>query len=182
MLYTGHDRTHGGGGEVAKRIMVGVNQLEQAIDMSCCERVVLVQRVEISCVRDWRSSDITTRARSIAVPFLNDLQNGGGRERCVVCFDDPGFILLHANCGIITHLAPDFIPMVYGETTVSRHFCVESKEDCPNSSPFITHTKIWWYGVDVDAPTIVRHTSCSAWVRREECERGQQKHTDDGDC
>ena len=75
--------------------------------MSYTERNLLPRRVEVSSVRDWRSSDITARwHRGTVVPFLDDPQSGGGCDHCVVRFYGPRFVLLHANRSIVTKLVP----------------------------------------------------------------------------
>ena len=85
----GHDGTHDGRGGVIEPtfILAEFNLVHPnvAIAMSQGERSVLSRRVEMSGARDWRPSDITARQqRGTAVPFLDDLQSGGGSGRCVV--------------------------------------------------------------------------------------------------
>jgi len=155
-----HDGTHGRRGDIRVALVVSSQHLVDAIVMSHIERCVLARRVEISGILDRRSSDITTRRRGIAVPFLDDPHNRGGRTRCVVCFDDPGFILLHANCGIVTHIIPTINHRVYRESTIWSESGGDSDEDCLNGSPF----KIDLHRVEGNNFAVVRRTSCSAHV------------------
>ena len=61
-------------------------------------------------VYNSRSTDITTRRRrGTIVHPLDDLQGVGGSSRCVICFYDPGFVLLHANRSVVTD--PVFYPI-----------------------------------------------------------------------
>ena len=105
------------------------------------ERITLFRRVEISSIRDSISSDVTVRRqRGTAVTFPGDPQNVGS-GRFVVCFYDPRFVPLYANCGIVTD--PGFHPIliqprlirVYREATRRRETGVESDEDRFNCNP-----------------------------------------------
>ena len=159
----GHDGTYSRRRGVSIGADVSSQHLVDAIGMSYTERYVLARRIEISCILDWRSSDITTRRRVIAFPFLNDPQNGGGRNRCVVCFDDPGFILLHANCGIETHIIPSCNLGVYRETAIWIETGGDSDEDYLDDSPFVILV-IGWDRVEGNTHAVVRRTYCSTRV------------------
>jgi len=142
---------------------VSSQHLVDAITMSYSERCVIAHPVEISCILDRRSSDTTTRRRCIAVPFLDDPQHGGGRDRCVVCFNDPGFILLHANCGIEAHPIPICYVGVHRETAPWNKTGSDSDENGLNSSPFII-LLIGLPRVEGKTHAVVRHIYCSARV------------------
>ena len=78
------------------------HHLIDTIVVSHVKRRVLVRSVEISGVLNRISLDFAARQRGIAVTALDDPQNSGGSDGCVVCFDDPRIVLFHANNGIIT--------------------------------------------------------------------------------
>jgi len=104
-----YDETHGRRGDVMaqKGTVVGTSfrHAIDAIGMSYGEHPALSRRVEIPIVHDSSPSDITTwRQRGATVPFLDDPQSRGGSGRCVVRFDDPRFVFMHADCGVIANL------------------------------------------------------------------------------
>ena len=114
MLHVGSDGTHGWRGDVITiirtPIIINTLHLAEATRIRHVERNILSRCVEISGVYNSRSTDITTRRRrGTIVHPLDDLQGVGGSSRCVICFYDPGFVLLHANRSVVTD--PVFYPI-----------------------------------------------------------------------
>ena len=161
----GDDGAHGRSGEVRIVLIVSSQHLVDAIAMSLKERSPPFLRVaKISCVLDWRPSNITSRRRSAAVPFLNDPQNGGGRERCVVCFDDPGLILLHAKRGIVAHEnMPIWTLGVYRENSIIHPTFDDSDEDRLEDRPLMIRFTDF-RRMEGKTRISVRHFHCSARV------------------
>ena len=158
-----HDGTHARRAEVKLGIAVSSQHLGEVIFLSYSERRGLPRRVEISCIIDPRSSDITTRRQGVAISFLDDPQNGGGRSRCVVCFNDPGFILLHANCGIVTYPVPRFLLVVYGVPAIWIVHGLHPDEYYLNDSPFIIVLTVW-RTVDRNNFAVVLPSDCGVHV------------------
>jgi len=186
----GYGRTHGRRGDVETVPSIIFHHLIDAIIVGYEERRVLSRIVEISGVVDRGSSYFTTRKqRGTAVTFLDDSQSGGGSDRHVVCLYDPRFVLLHANCGIVTDPGYHSVGIwqrlvrVHRETTGRRETGVESDEDRFDGHPSLitNQTRIEnRAGVEAMGHTIIPPFHCSARVRCEECGRGLQELTEVG--
>jgi len=138
-----HDGTHSRSGEdtiTRMRIFVSFKKPIDAIVMDRGECKALSRRIEISSVCNSSSSNITTwQQRGTAVPFPDDTQSEGRSGGCVVHFYDPGFVLLHANRGIVTnpklpHTHQRHI-LVHREPTRRRQTSVELDENRLDGRP-----------------------------------------------
>ena len=177
----GQNGTHRKRGDVKTVPTVIFHHLNDAIVVRYVERWVLPRRIEIPSVCNWSSSDITARQRrGNARPFLDDPQSGGGPDRCVVCFYDPGFVHLDANCGIVTDPGSHPIGVwhrfirVYLEVARRRETGVESDEDRLDSHPSSIANRTFAVdcaGVEAVGHAVVPPFHCGAQVRSEECER-----------
>ena len=170
--------THSRRGDVKTIPPVIFHHLIDAIIVSYVERGVLPRCIEISSVRDWASSGITTgQQRGAAV--IDDPESRGGSDRCVVCFDDPRLVPLHTNGGIVTN--PSFHSVciwhrhvrVYRETTGRCETGIEPDEDRFDRRPslIVNRTRVEdRAGVEAMGNTIVPPFYCVTRVGREECE------------
>ena len=123
--------------------------------------------------------DITTWGqRGIAVPSLDDSQSGGGCDRCVLCFYNPRFVLLHTHCGIVTVTR---LVGVYRETTRGRVSGVESEEDCLNDRQFLVSLVLTTapVGVNANALAMALEIRYGARVKYGGCESDRQEFTNE---
>jgi len=139
MVCEGTSVTHGRRGNVGDVSPVILHHLIDTIIVGHIERRVLSCGVQISGVRDWMSLYFTARQRGLAITFLDNPQNGGESDGCVVCFDDPRFVLFHADSGIVTDLGFHSIDIsdvrVYWEATGRCVLGIESDEYCFDGCP-----------------------------------------------
>ena len=107
----------------------------------------------------------------MAVTFLDNLQNGPGREPdgCVVCFDEPRFVPFHADSDIVTD--PGFPSVgikldvrVYREATRRRETGVKSDEYCFDRRPSLI-TGLSRVAVEAVGYAILPPFDCSARFR-----------------
>jgi len=178
MLYVGHDGTHGrGGGTMTPRIVTPVvisfPEPKDAIVMNRGEHEVLSRRVEIPNVRYLVSSDLATRPqRDATIPFPDDPQSDRGSGGCVVCFYDPRFVPLHANCSIIADpvIPPSWrrLVPVCRKPTRRRETGIEEDEDGLDSRPSLITSYIGSDGVESNGLGVVRQSHCCARVGYEE--------------
>jgi len=177
-----NDGTHGRKREVRMIAAVIALHLIDTASRSYEERIHLSRRVEISNVCEWGSSDGTTRRqRGTDITSPDNPQGGGRHDRCVGRFDDPRFVLLHANCGIAADGVPP--PQVHVRGKATRRGVINARpdEDCLDGGPPSRVFLEIQEGAEVNTVAVVRRTHCSARVRHGGYERVQQL-TEEGDC
>ena len=189
-----HDRSGGDRYDAAALVETSFPHPNDTFFISRGERNIFSRRVEVSRVRDSSSPDIPARRqRGTVISFPDDLQSEGGSGRCVVCLYDPRFVLLHANCSIVTDLEPrrDIHPItirrriicVYREATRGRVAGVDVYEERLDGHPSLITGRVWLVNGDEFSGPVPDPTSrCSAYGRYEERERGRQVPTVVGEC